>query len=175
MLQGGLKVTLTPDSRIVAVSVESTDPRMAALLANTYVSEFIQASLQRKFDSSSYARSFVADQLAETKKRVEESERALNEYARNATIIRLRDPAASAEGKSGSSGESVTAASLVQLNTAANEATSRRVIAEGRWRALADKPLLSSPEVLGNATVSGLLAQKAAAEVELQQERTRHL
>ena len=175
MLQGALNVAFPRDSRIVGVTVESTDPRMAALLANTYVSEFIQASLQRKFDSSSYARSFIADQLAETKKRVEESERALNAYARNSAIIRLRDPAASGDAKSGNSGGSVTASSLLQLNSAANEALSRRVIAEGRWRSLADKPLLSSPEVLSNSTVSGLLAQKAAAEVELQQERARHL
>ena len=176
LLQSHLKVEYPRDSRIVGVTFESTDPRMAALLANTFVSEFIQASLQRKFDSSAYARNFVADQLAETKKRVEDSERALNDYARSAGIIRLRDPAASTDGKSGGGGgESVSASSLVQMNTAANDALSRRVIAEGRWRALSGKPLLSSPEVLANGTVATLLGQKATAEAELQQERARHL
>lgn len=181
VLQPHLKVEFPRDSRIVGVTYESADPRMAALLANTFVSEFIQANLQRKFDSSAYARNFVAEQLAETKKRVEDSERALNDYARNAGIIRLRDPGAGTEGKSGGSsggsggGASVSASSLVQLNTAANEATSRRIIAEGRWRALSGKPLLSSPEVLANGTVATLLAQKAQAEAELQQERARHL
>ena len=178
MLQGNLSVILPRDSRIITINWESTDPRMSALIANAYANEFIQSNLQRKFDSSSYARNFVSEQLNETKRKVEESERALNDYARQNGLIRTRDAmmsGASKDGGGGGGGESVTTTSLLQLNAAMNDATARRIAAEGRWRSFASKPLLSTTEVLANGTVQGLLAQRAAAEIALEQERARHL
>lgn len=178
LVQGNLDVVLPRDSRIVTVTWESADPRMSALIVNTYASEFIQANLQRKFDSSSYARQFVSEQLVETKRKVEESERALNDYSRQNGLIRTRDMGSSGSDKNGgggSAGESVTTASLLQLNAALNDATSRRIAAEGRWQALAAKPLLGTTEVLANSTVASLLAARAGIESELQQERARHL
>jgi len=177
LLQGNLAVDLPRDSRIVTVAWESTNPQMSALIANTYASEFIQANLQRKFESSAYARNFIADQLAETKKRLEDSERALNEYARTSGLIRLRDATAGDTKSGGGEGgaTSVTTSSLLQLNQAANDATSRRIAAEGRWRAISSKPLMTVPEVINNATVAVLMQQRAQAQAELQQERSRHL
>ena len=177
VLQAHLNVILPRDSRIVTITWESTDPRMSALIANAYANEFIQSNLQRKFDSSSYARNFISEQLAETKRKVEESERALNDYARQNGLIRTRDATMSGgdkEGKGGS-GESVTTTSLFQFNSAMNEATTRRIMAEARWQSLAGKPLLSTTEVQGNGTVQALLAQRAEAEADLQTERARHL
>jgi capsular exopolysaccharide synthesis family protein len=178
VLQNNLVVVLPRDSRIVTLQWNSTDPRMSALIANAYAAEFIQSNLQRKFDSSSYARNFVSEQLAETKRKVEESERALNDYARQNGLIRTRDAMTSGGDKDGGGsggGESVTTASLLQLNTALNDATTRRITAEGRWQALSGKPLLSTSEVQANATVSSLLNARATAEAELQLERARHL
>jgi len=180
VLRGHLSVVLPRDSRIVTLSWESTDPRMSALIANAYANEFIQSNLQRKFDSSSYARNFISEQLAETKRKVEESEKALNDYARQNGLIRTRDAMSSggdkdSKGGGGGGGESVTTTSLLQLNMAMNEATARRIAAEGRWQALAGKPLLSTGDVLSNSTVQALLAQRALAETELQDERARHL
>lgn len=178
LLQGHLTVALPRDSSIVSLSWESTDPRMSALIANAYAAELIQSNLQRKFDSSSYARNFVSEQLSQTKVKVEESERALNDYARQNGLIRTRDAAAvstSKEGGSSGAGESVTTTNLIQLNTALNEATARRIGAEGRWSAMAGKPLLSTNDVLNNSSVASLLNTRAAAEASLQQERARHL
>lgn len=179
LLQSHLEVVLPRDSRIITLKWESTDPRMSALIVNAYAAEFIQSNLQRKFDSSSYARNFVAEQLAETKRKVEESERALNDYARQNGLIRTRDATMSggdAKGGGGSGGgESVTTTSLLQLNSALNGATAARIAAEGRWQSLAGKPLLSTPEVLSNSTVASLLGSRAAIDADLQQERARHL
>jgi len=69
----------------------------------------------------------------------------------------------------------VTTSSLSQLNQAANEATTRRISAEARLRAVAGKPLMSTPEVIGNTTVAALMQQRAVAQADLQQERARHL
>lgn len=174
LLQANLKVTLPRDSRIVTISFESADPGVSAEVANAFASEFIQANLQRKFDSSSYAREFVASQMAEAKQRVEQAERDLNDYARSTGLIRTGDVAGEDSG-AGAGGGSVTSASLIQLNQAANQATADRVAAEGRWRAISSVALLSSREVLGNATVSSLMTERATTQAELQRELSKHL
>lgn len=173
LLLKNLVVNLPRDSRIVTITFESTDPAMSADIANTYASEFIQSNLKRKFDSSSYARDFVSSQLADAKVRLEESERALNNYARSAGLIQMRDPATPKEG--GQGGSSVTTASLMQLNQAANEAKSKRITAEGRWKAINSGSLLSSTEVVGNATISALMGQRATIEALYDEERSRHM
>lgn len=174
LLDSNMKVTLPRDSRIVTIAFESADPALSAEIANTFSSEFIQANLQRKFDSSSYAREFVANQLAEAKQRVEQAERNLNDYSRSTGLIRTGDAAGESNTNAGDGG-SVTAASLLQVNQAANQATADRVTAEGRWRAISSVPLLSSREVLANETVTSLMTDRAKTQAELEKELSRHL
>lgn len=178
LVRGALVVDIPRDSRVVGISWSSTDPRISALVANAYASEFIQSDLQRKYDSSAYARSFISDQLSETKGRLEQSERALNAYSRAAGLFRTRDTTRTegdAKNSAADSGTSVTTTSLLEINTAANAATARRIELEGQWQAVAGTPLLSNKDVITNPTVSGLLTTRAAAEAALQLERARHL
>ncbi|WP_084356200.1 GumC family protein [Novosphingobium lentum] len=179
LLQKNMNVTLPRDSRIATIAFNSTDPELSARVANAYATEFIQANLQRKYDSSSYARSFISDQLAQTKDRLETSERALNAYARQAGLIRTENPA-SGDTKNGGGGttsgaNSVTSSSLLQLNTAANAAKAERINAESRLRAINSVPLMTSREIVGNGAISYLMQQKALLEAQLQQERAGHL
>ena len=175
LLSGRLKVNLPRDSRIVTVSFNCADAELAAQIANAFVEEFIQSNLQRKFDSTAYARGFVAQQLGEAKIRLETTERELNDYAREAGLIRTRD-AAGYEGDTRTrGGGSVTTASLLQLNAAANDARTARVAAEARWRAVSSGPALASREVLSNPAVNSLLTQRAQLEAALQEDLTRHL
>ena len=176
LVQGNLKAGLPRDSRIATISRTGTDAATSARIANAYANEFIQTDLQRKYDSSAYARNFISDQLAATRQRLEQSERALNTYSRGAGLISTRDALTSASDKNGGSGGgSVTTSSLVQLNTVANDATAKRIAAEGEWRALNSGSLLSSAAVANNPTISLLLSEKARLESELQQERSTHL
>ncbi|MEY2942881.1 MAG: hypothetical protein RLY97_895 [Pseudomonadota bacterium] len=173
LLLKNLKVALPRDSRIVTISYESTDPALSADISNAYASEFIQSSLQRRFDSSAYARDFVSSQLAETKRKLEASERDLNQYSRNAGLIRTRN--ANTDKESSMNGGSVTTTSLLELNHAANEATAKRIALEGRWKSVGKGGSLASTDVVSNVTIATLLTQRATLEAELQQERSRHL
>lgn len=172
LLRSNLDVSLPRDSRVATVTFESNNAALSAEVANTYASEFIKADLQRKFNSSAYARDFLANQLAETKLRLEESERALNAYSREAGLIHMASADHSANQTSGGS---VTTSTLLQLNQAANEAKSKRIAAESRWRAINSGPLLNSTEVVGNAAITQLLVQKAQLESALAEDRARHL
>lgn len=133
MLSGKLIVDLPQSTRMATISFISHDPAVSARVANAFADEFIQSNLQRRYDSSAYARNFVAEQLEESRARLEGSERELNAYARQAGLIRTRDLGGKEDSANGAG--SVTAASLMQLNEAANTAQAQRVTAEGRWNA----------------------------------------
>ena len=62
-LQGGLVVTLPRNSRVVPVSFDSSDPALAAKVANSYVENLIASNLQRHFDTSRYSKEFLQNQL----------------------------------------------------------------------------------------------------------------
>ncbi len=174
MLVSHLHVSPPRESRIVSIQYDSTDPVMSADIANAYGTEFIQANLQRRYDSSSYARDFVSNQLTQTKQKLQDSERALNDYARKSGLISTHEQPTTGDKTSQGNG-SVTSDSLSQVNQAANEATARRITAEGRWRAINKGSPFSSTEVVGNATISSLMGQRAAIETQLQEEQARHL
>lgn len=173
LLSGNLAIDLPRESRIVTIAFESADAAMAARIANAYASEFIQSNLQRKFDSSAYARGFLERQLAEAKSKLEASERAVNDYSRSANLIRTSPVGPTSGGSTNSS--SITTSNLVQLNAAANEARSSRITAEQKWLGVQRSPLLSVPEVLSNQAVQRLLDQRSSATAALRQERARHL
>lgn len=175
LLASGLTIDLPRDSRIVTIAFKSTDRETAARVANGYASEFIQANLQRKFDSSSYAREFLARQLEGSRQKLEASERALNDYSRAAGLIRTQPMGGMAGDKDSVQSTSVTSSSLVQLNAAANDATARRIQSEARWRAIASVPLLASTEVISNPSVSTLISQRAQVQAALDQDRATHL
>ncbi len=179
LLRGGFSVNLPRETRIAQISFNSTDPAYSAKIANAFAEEFIQSNLQRKFDSSAYARKFVAQQMEEARVRLENSERDLNAYARQAGLIRTRSASgAGANGTSGSSDGgtgSVTAASLSQINEAANTAKAAVTAAEAKWKAESSVPMLASQAVLSNGTIQALLAQKSQVETQLQSQRTRYL
>jgi len=171
LTRGNLSVDLPRSTRIASLSFTSTDPQVSANVANAYAAEFIQASLQRKFDSSAYARNFVAEQLEETRVRLEASERELNAYARQAGLIRARDTG----NPDANISESVTAASLMQLNQAANAAQAERIAAEARWNGERAQPLLASQVVLANPTVQNLLTRRADLQSKRDAARERYL
>jgi capsular exopolysaccharide synthesis family protein len=176
LLQDNMIATLPRNSRIAKIAFSSADADMSAKIANAFSEEFIQANLQRRFDSSAYARNFISEQLEEARGRLESSEREVNAYARSAGLIRTRDNSSDDKGSSGdAAANSVTTSSLMQINQAANTAKADRIAAEGRWRAIQAAPLLASQPVLANPTVQDLMTRKAELEGELKKNRERYL
>lgn len=174
LLRANLAVELPRETRIARIQFNSTSPEMSAKIANEFAKQFIQSSLQRRYDSSSYARQFISQQLAEARVELEASERELNAYAREAGLIKPRGTT-NEDGESVSGGGSVTSASLSQVNTAANDARTARIAAEERWRAESAQSLMSSPEVMRNPTVQALLTERAQVDAQLETLRARYL
>ena len=173
LLQGSRDVELRRSTRIAMITFTSTDPELSARIANAFAEEFIQQTLQRRFDSSSYARNFVAEQLDEARTDLEDTEAALNAYAREVGLLRTRD-AIAPTGQELEAG-TVTSSSLLQYNTAAIRAREARIAAESRWDAVRNSALLSSQPVLSNMTIQNLMTRRADLESELQSARERYL
>lgn len=175
LLRANLGVDLPRNSRIVSLAFTSRDPRMAADVVNAFAQTFITANLQRKFSSSAYARDFLAGQLVEAKARLERSERDLNAYARAAGLVASRPALGATSGDgAGTTPQSVTTSSLLQLNTAYNAAKAARIEAEQRWRSAAAMPVMSVPDVLTNPAIQQVMQQRATLTADLREARERY-
>lgn len=154
-------------SRLVSVSFESPDPALSARVANAYAENFIQSNLDRKFESSSYAREFLEERLQQTKTRLEAAERQLVAYAADQRVVNVGE---SASGDGSSDGtQSLSAGSLVSINQALSAARVSRVAAEEKWRQASASPATSLPEVLQNPVVQRLTAERAALSADYEQ------
>lgn len=171
ILQDDLSVSLPRNSRVVAIGVDSRSPMLAARIADSYAENLIVSNLQRRFETSSYSRKFLQQQLALAKNKLEQTERSLIAYSRSAGLI---DASAGAPSSSEQVGpRSLTATNLVQLNEAYAQARSNRVAKQQRWQQAQATPMLSLPEVLGNPTIQQLSQQRAQLEGQYSQELQR--
>jgi capsular exopolysaccharide synthesis family protein len=166
-LQDNLAVSPVRGSRLVAVGYDNPNPVVAARIANGFAENFIQANLDRKFESSSYARSFLEERISQTKERLESAERQLVAYAASQQIINVGEPSEGAA--SGGATESLTSSNLVALNSALARTRAERVAAEERWRSAGTADLMTLPEVLQNPTIQRLTEQRALLDAEYQQ------
>jgi capsular exopolysaccharide synthesis family protein len=166
-VQDNLAVSPVRGSRLVAVGYDNPNPVVAARIANGFAENFIQANLDRKFESSAYAREFLEERIAQTKDRLESAERQLVAYAASQQIINVGEP--SEGGASGGATESLTSSNLVALNGALARTRAERLAAEERWRSAGSAGLMTLPEVLQNPTVQRLTEQRALLDAEYQQ------
>lgn len=166
-VQSNLSISPVRGSRLVAVGYDNPDPVVAARIANGFAENFIQANLDRKFESSKYAREFLEERIAQTKDRLESTERQLVAYAANQQIINISEPG---EGVADNgSTRSLTSNNLVALNEKLAEARAARVAAEERWRSARASNVMTLPEVLQNLTIQRLTEQRAILNASYQQ------
>lgn len=164
VIADNLDVSPVRGSRLVIVSFNSPDPALSARIANAFAQNFIQASLDRKYEASQYAREFLEERIEQTRARLEEAERASVAYAANQQIINL------SEGNGGSgTTESLAGSNLRALNDRLAQARAARVSAQERWSQARSTDAGSLPEVLQNPTIQGLTERRAALEAEYEQ------
>lgn len=161
LLLNGLDVSPIRSSRLVEISFESPDPSLSQKVANAWSTNFIEATLQRRYQANSYARDFLEKRIVQLRQRLEASERALVGYAEAQRIINLPGTGA------GGGERSLTADDLTTLNTALAEATADRVKAKARYQASRGRGGQAS-EGLANSTINTLRAKRAELQGEYQ-------
>ena len=165
MIVQNLKVVPPVGGELIRFSYDSPSPQIAAGVANAVAESFINTAIQRRYESSAYARNFLERQIGKTRSDLERSERALVAYAQRQGII---DTSASQGQQGGGDASSLQGESLVKLNAALAEATARRVAAEGAYR----QSLTTGPTSDVTQSTLALRQQLAQLEGEYQQKRT---
>lgn len=151
-------VTIKPvrNSRIIKVAVENPDPRLAARIANTVTKAFIALNLERRLEASTYAKDFLDEQLAQTKVKLEESERRLNQYARDNRLLSLDEKT------------DVVNQTFTEFSTALANAEQERIKFESEYRAIQSAPD-TARQVLENSTIQAYKTQRVQLDTEYQQ------
>jgi capsular exopolysaccharide synthesis family protein len=119
----GLTVEPVRNSRLVRVHFDSPDPAFSQRAANALAEAFIASNLERRFDSSAYAKTYLEDRLQELRLKLEDSERELVAFAQKEQIV-----------GSGDSNGNLSEQDLGSLNSALSQARQERIKAEARWR-----------------------------------------
>lgn len=124
MLLGALEVRPVRNSRLVDISMTSTDPQLAADMANGLAKAYIQQSLETRFSASREASDWLGSQLAEQRKKVEESEAALQRYKEQHDAVAVEDR------------QNIVVQRLADLNAAVTKAKTERIGKEAVYNQL---------------------------------------
>lgn len=122
LLLASLTVSPIKNSRLVIVSYDSPNPELAARVVNALAKSFIDTTMERRFENSSYAKTFLADRIKQVRANLEESERKLVEYAGERAIVDM-------DAK-----HSILMKKLEALNTRLTEVEAERIKAESTFQ-----------------------------------------
>ena len=153
--QSSITVEPVRRSRLVRLHFDSTDPFFAAKAVNTLAQSFININLERRFEASAYAKTFLEEKLAQTKAKLEDSERELVQYSRDLEVM------------SGDDKQNVFSQNLQEFNSAVAKAEQDRIRAEVVVKQAQENPD-SLPVVHDNRSLQALKQTKAKLETEYQ-------
>lgn len=159
LLQDNISIQPVRGSSLVDISFSSPNANLSAEIANSWVEQFIASNLDRRFGSTSDARKFLEEQLADLRSKLEVSERSLNGYADTKEIITLSEQKDST-GRTNSQ-RTLSSANLESLNSAFAKAKADRITAES-----AINQRTGNENALNNSTLNRLREQRATAQAE---------
>ena len=137
---GGLTVRVSGQTRIVKISFDSTDPKIAADLANGLAEAYIQENLESRWKTNQKTGEWLQGQLANLRTRLKSSENELQRYAQDSGLLFTAEKNSVAEDR------------LRQLQDEMSKAQADRMAKQSQYEmAMSSKPE-SLPQTLNNAT-----------------------
>lgn len=89
--RGNLHVTLIPNTRIIEIHYNSTDPQLAASVVNTLAATYVEQNFKTKFESTMQASDWLSKQLVDLQMKVETSQEKLVRYQKEHEIFGVDD------------------------------------------------------------------------------------
>jgi capsular exopolysaccharide synthesis family protein len=152
---GALRVRPRPNTRLVEVTFDSKDPRIAADLANSLIAAFSEVSHENRWRSIQSTSEWLTRQLQDVKARLEKSQDALQKYAHASDLTVL------------SGGQNTSEERLKELQQELSKAEADRVATQSRYEQAAKAPVDSLPEVVDNPTLREYQVQLTALRRQL--------
>jgi succinoglycan biosynthesis transport protein ExoP len=88
---GSLSVRRVPNSRLMDVTFEATNPELAAQIVNAHIKNYIDQNRRSRFEATTSATTWLTDQLDELRIKMKNSEDARLDYERKNQIWELDD------------------------------------------------------------------------------------
>jgi exopolysaccharide transport family protein len=85
--KGALKVSLSPNTRIVEIRYRSADKQMAANVVNTLMQTYVENNFKARFESTMQASDWLSKQLVDLQMKVETSQEKLVRYQKEHEIL----------------------------------------------------------------------------------------
>ena len=153
-----LTIELVRNSQLIKISYESPDKEFAAKAANWVAEGFIEADMDARLAMTQKAGAWLTERLSGLRKKLEESERALQQFRERERIVDAKGVAQSGASKQ-----------LEQLSSGLVEARQKRAEAEAAYQQVqaAQKSKIdveSIPAVQKNPIYIQLKAAESAAE-----------
>jgi uncharacterized protein involved in exopolysaccharide biosynthesis len=121
---GALTVVPVRNSRLVELRFTSSEPQLAADMANALAKTYIEQNLEFKFNSSKEATDWLSSQMGEQRKKVEESEAALQRYKEQHDAVAVEDR------------QNIVVQRLGEMNAAVTKAKTTRIEKEALYNQL---------------------------------------
>ncbi len=139
---GGLSVRRIPNTRLMEVTFESTDPQLAARILNAHLDNYIEQNYRSRYEATTDASKWLQSELDELSVKVRHSEDALIAYERNNQIWNV--------GDNGDKGN-VTTQRLADLNKEVTDAQSDSLRKQALYEFAKAGDLDSVPQLRDNA------------------------
>jgi succinoglycan biosynthesis transport protein ExoP len=143
-----LSVKRVPNSRLLDVSFESTSPQLAASTVNAHIATYVEQNYRSKYESTSQASDWLADQLKDFKIKVQKSEDARIAYERQNQIWTLDDK------------QNMTTQRLSDINKQFTDAQAERMRKESLYEFAKAGNLDAVPQVESNTALTDLLKKR---------------
>ena len=153
-----LTVAPVKNSRLVRVSFDSPDPEEAAAIANSLAENYVNTTLERRYDAASYAKTFLEERIELARANLEDSERRLIDYAREREIINLDDKL------------DILMTRLKEMSSQQVAAEAQRISAEADYQQMSKEGSGRTTEVLESPVIQKLKDRQAELEAEYQEQ-----
>ena len=153
--KNGVRIEPVKNSKMVRIRVENANPVLAARIANQMSQSFIALTLERRMESSTYAKTFLNEQLKLTKAKLEESELKLNSYTRSNNILTLDEKT------------NVNNQTFTDYSAALAKAVQERIKFESEYDSIKARPD-NARQVLESKTVQSYKEQLAKLDADYQ-------
>jgi polysaccharide biosynthesis transport protein len=144
-----LSVKREPNSRVLDVTFESSDPTLAAHVVNAHINNFIEENFRSHFEAANQASTWLAGQLNEMKIKVENSEDARIAYERENQIWTIDEK------------NDITSQKLADINKQLTEAEADRINKEAVYQLAESGNYDAIPAVRESGVVQDILKQQS--------------
>ncbi len=142
-----LKLEQKPDTSLIDIKFDSTDPVIASKVVNCLINEYIDWQMDRRIESAKTAKQQLEKQIKQARSEMEKSDQELNDFSKAQGIVSLDTRL------------NLVYAELEKINESLAKAESDRIEKGEFYKYTSDSDISSSPLVVHNTLVESLRKQ----------------